>query len=94
MCIGCAYCKAWRALADKVRHYKKDKERVNTMYRMMKEMKNDTKPTNKLKNPTSFELSDDPFYSEENMLELKKRILNIDLGKSILKEHALIDYDE
>ena len=40
------------------------------------------------------ELSDDPFYSEENMLELKKRILNIDLGKSILKEHALIDYDE
>ena len=37
-----------------------------------------------------FEISSDPFYSDENILELEKRIENLESGKSTLKEHKLI----
>lgn len=40
-----------------------------------------------------FEISNDPFYSEKNMTELKRRIENIRSGKSVLKEHELIEVD-
>ena len=40
-----------------------------------------------------FELNADPFYSNENMLELRNRIENINNGTSTLKEHELIDID-
>lgn len=35
--------------------------------------------------------SDDPFYSRENMDELKRRVANLKAGKSTLKEHDLIE---
>lgn len=38
-----------------------------------------------------FELSADPFYSRENMAELERRVEEIRLGKSTLKEHELIE---
>ena len=38
-----------------------------------------------------FEVNADPFYSSENMLELRNRIENIDNGKSVLSQHDLIE---
>ena len=38
-------------------------------------------------NKIPFELSADPFYSEENMTELKRRIDSVRTGESTLKEH-------
>lgn len=40
-----------------------------------------------------FEVSADPFYSEANMAELKRRIDNVKSGKSALKEHELIEVE-
>lgn len=45
-------------------------------------------------NRIPFELSADPFYSKENQLELERRISDIRSGKSVLKEHDLIEVDE
>lgn len=36
----------------------------------------------------------DPFYSEINMNELRRRIENVKSGKSTLKEHELFVEDE
>ena len=44
-------------------------------------------------NRIPFELSADPFYSKENIAELERRVANIHSGKSILKEHELIEVD-
>lgn len=44
-------------------------------------------------NRIPFELSADPFYSKENMEELERRVNAIRSGKSILKEHELIEVD-
>lgn len=38
-----------------------------------------------------FDVSVDPFYSESNMVYLKKVIKDIESGKSILAEHELIE---
>lgn len=38
-----------------------------------------------------FKLSADSFYSESNIKELEERIANLESGKSIPKEHDLID---
>jgi DNA-damage-inducible protein J len=38
-----------------------------------------------------FEVSVDPFYSEENMAYLKKIISEIDAGRVVLQEHTLIE---
>ena len=38
-----------------------------------------------------FEVNADPFYSAENMLELRNRIENINNGTSVLSEHELIE---
>jgi DNA-damage-inducible protein J len=38
-----------------------------------------------------FELSADPFYSRENMVELERRVDDLNSGKSTLKEHDLIE---
>lgn len=38
-----------------------------------------------------FEISADPFYSESNMKHLQSVISDIESGKSILKEHKLIE---
>ena len=40
-----------------------------------------------------FDVSVDPFYSESNIKELKRRIESVRSGKSILKEHNLIEVD-
>lgn len=40
-----------------------------------------------------FEISANPFYSEEHMAVLERRIANIRSGKSTLKEHDLIEVD-
>lgn len=40
-----------------------------------------------------FEVSADPFYSEENINELKRRIANLEAGVTTLKEHELIEVD-
>ena len=40
-----------------------------------------------------FEVAVDPFYSEKNLEELERRISNLRSGKSILKEHNLIEVD-
>ena len=40
-----------------------------------------------------FEVSEDPFYSKENMDELERRVTNICTGKSVLKEHDLIEVE-
>lgn len=42
-------------------------------------------------NRIPFELSADPFYSRKNIAELEKRVADIRSGKSILKEHELIE---
>lgn len=44
-------------------------------------------------NRIPFELSADPFYSQENITELEKRVSDIHSGKSILQEHELIEDD-
>ncbi len=41
-----------------------------------------------------FEVSADPFYSEDNITELKRRINNLEAGITSLKEHELIEVDE
>ena len=38
-----------------------------------------------------FEVSVDPFYSDRNMAYLRKVTSEIDAGKAILEEHALIE---
>lgn len=40
-----------------------------------------------------FDIAVDPFYSEKNLEELERRISNLRSGKSILKEHNLIEVD-
>lgn len=40
-----------------------------------------------------FEVSVDPFYSDENLAELQRRISDIRSGKSTLKEHELIEVE-
>ena len=40
-----------------------------------------------------FEVSADPFYSMENIIELERRVANIRSGKSTLKEHELIEVE-
>lgn len=42
-------------------------------------------------NRIPFEISADPFYSESNMKILEQRIANLKSGKSIPKEHDLIE---
>lgn len=44
-------------------------------------------------NRIPFELSADRFYSEDNMAELERRVANIRSGKSVLREHELIEVD-
>jgi DNA-damage-inducible protein J len=44
-------------------------------------------------NRISFELSADPFYSRENIAELERRVEDVRSGKSILKEHELIEVE-
>jgi len=44
-------------------------------------------------NKIPFELSADPFYSKENMTELKRRIDSVRTGESTLKEHELIEVE-
>jgi len=44
-------------------------------------------------NRIPFELSADPFYSRQNIAELERRISDIKTGKSVLKEHDLIEVD-
>ncbi len=38
-----------------------------------------------------FEVSVDPFYSEKNMVYLKKVVEDIESGKAVLAEHELIE---
>ena len=40
-----------------------------------------------------FEVKADPFYSKENMERLERRIADVKSGKSVLKEHDLIEED-
>ena len=40
-----------------------------------------------------FTIEADPFYSEENMNRLRASIENVKCGKSVLKEHDLIEVD-
>ena len=40
-----------------------------------------------------FDVSVDPFYSESNKKELKRRIESVRSGKSTLEEHDLIEVD-
>ena len=40
-----------------------------------------------------FDVSVDPFYSESNIKELKRRIESVRSGKSTLEEHDLIKVD-
>lgn len=40
-----------------------------------------------------FEVSADQFYSEENMNRLRAAIENVKCGKSVLKEHDLVEVD-
>lgn len=42
-------------------------------------------------NKIPFEISADPFYSESNMKVLEQRIANLESGKSVPKEHDLIE---
>ena len=39
------------------------------------------------------EVADDSFYSKKNMDELERRVANIRTGKSVLKEHDLIEVE-
>ncbi len=41
-----------------------------------------------------FEVSADPFYSEQNIAELKRRIESVKNGSSVLTEHDLIEVDD
>ena len=41
-----------------------------------------------------FEVSVDPFYSDENMSRLREAIRSVEAGESTLKEHELIEVDE
>lgn len=41
-----------------------------------------------------FEVTADPFYNTENIAELERRINSVRTGKSILKEHDLIEVDD
>lgn len=41
-----------------------------------------------------FEITADPFYNTENIAELERRINSVRTGKSILKEHDLIEVDD
>lgn len=41
-----------------------------------------------------FEVSADPFYSEENIGRLRKSIADVKSGKASLTEHELIEVDE
>ena len=38
-----------------------------------------------------FEVSADPFYSTENIMELRRRVSNLEAGVTSLKEHELIE---
>lgn len=40
-----------------------------------------------------FEINADPFYSESNMKYLEEIIKDIESGKSVLKEHELIEVE-
>ncbi len=40
-----------------------------------------------------FDVSVDPFYSESNIKEIKRRIESVRSGKSTLEEHDLIEVD-
>ena len=40
-----------------------------------------------------FEVTADPFFSKENLDELKRRIADLEAGRSSLKEHELIRED-
>ena len=40
-----------------------------------------------------FDVSVDPFYSESNIKEIKRRIERVRSGKSTLEEHDLIEVD-
>lgn len=40
-----------------------------------------------------FEVSADPFYSEENMRRLREAVENVKCGRSVLREHDLIEVD-
>lgn len=42
-------------------------------------------------NKIPFEIAADPFYSESNMRVLEQRIADIESGKSVPKEHDLIE---
>ncbi len=42
-------------------------------------------------NRIPFELTADPFYDRENIAELERRVAEIRSGKSVLKEHDLIE---
>lgn len=42
-------------------------------------------------NKIPFEISADPFYSESNIKVLEQRIANLESGKSVPKEHTLIE---
>ena len=44
-------------------------------------------------NRIPFELSADPFYSRENISELEKRVSDVTSGKSVLKEHELLEVE-
>ena len=44
-------------------------------------------------NRIPFELYSDPFYSKENIAELERRVADVRSGKSILKEHELIEVE-
>jgi DNA-damage-inducible protein J len=40
-----------------------------------------------------FEIEADPFFSEENIQEIERRVANLNAGKSTLKEHELIEVE-
>lgn len=42
-------------------------------------------------NRIPFELRADPFYSRENTAELERRMADVRAGKSVLKQHELIE---
>lgn len=44
-------------------------------------------------NRIPFELSADPFYGRENIAELERRAADIHSGKSVLREHELIEVE-
>ena len=41
-----------------------------------------------------FEVGIDPFYSQENLAEIRRRIDEVKSGKSTLKEHELIEVED